>query len=307
MKNDLQLKESDIRIYHSKYHECRAQNEVLREQLKNLQQQQNLSPISSGSPKELDDIIQYLAIDNTPGPSSGSSNGPLEPELPANALLSTPNNAELDDIWKDFWPPNNNGKPLYEQPRVVEVNSDADENGNRIFQFDQYPTEASKLPNPVAPIVEKSKSTKRRLFDESEGSVPKKSVRSVFKFTLYMVMELFLIIDICKELCLASLNLKTLLRMIVNGFKCSKCKPGGSVRFQTLAEYHGHMIGTHKLQYVCHHCPFTSTYGRDLKRHESVHTKTAIRANYQCDICPSDPGTWLSRSVSLSNHRTKYR
>ena len=73
MKNDLKLKESDIRIYHSKYHECRAQNEVLREQLKNLQQQQNLSPISSGSPNELDDIIQYLAIENDPDQSSGSS------------------------------------------------------------------------------------------------------------------------------------------------------------------------------------------------------------------------------------------
>ena len=183
MKNDLQLKESDIRIYHSKYHECRAQNEVLREQLKNLQQQQNLSPISSGSPNELDDIIQCLAIENTPNQSSGSSNGPLESERPVNGVCSTPNEAELDDFWKDFWPTTENENPLYEKPRVVEV--DSDENGNRVSQRDQYQAgDSTKLPNPVTSTIIPSKSAKRRLFDDSEGSVPKKSVRLVFKLTL---------------------------------------------------------------------------------------------------------------------------
>ena len=185
--NDLKLRESDIRIYHSKYHEYRTENEVLREQLKNFQQQQNLkqSPISYDTPNDLDDIIQYLAIETTPDQSAGSSNGPLEPERPSNGLLSTPNEAELDLFWKDFWPPKENETPLYEEPRVVEVNSDSDENGNRVFQFDQYQTENStKLPNPVTPTLKPYKSTKRRLFDETEELVPKKSVRSVFKLTL---------------------------------------------------------------------------------------------------------------------------
>ena len=123
VKNDLKLRESDIRIYHSKYHEFRAQNEVLREQLKNLQQQQNLkqSPIRSSTSNELNEIIQYLAIEDTPDQSAGSSNGPLEPERPANELLATPNGAEIDLFWKDFWPPKENETPLYEEPRVVEV------------------------------------------------------------------------------------------------------------------------------------------------------------------------------------------
>ena len=180
MKNDLKLKESDIRIYHSKYHECRAQNEVLRGQLKNLQQQQNLSPISSGSPNELDDIIQYLAIENTPDQSSGSSNGPLEPGRPVNEVLPSSNNADL--FWKDFWPPTENENPLYEQPRVIEV--DSDENGNRVSQCDQYQAgDSTKLQNPVIPTMNPTKSAKRRLFDDSERSAPKKSVRSVFKLT----------------------------------------------------------------------------------------------------------------------------
>ena len=186
VKNDLKLRESDMRIYHSKYHEFRTQNQVLREQLKNFQQQQNpnQSPIRSSTPNELDEIIQYLAIENTPDQSAGSSNEPLEPERPVNELLATPNEAELDLFWKDFWPPKENENPLYEEPRVVEVNSDSDENGNRVSQFDQYQAgDATKLPNPVTPTLIPTKSTKRRLFDESEGSVPKKSVRSVFKLT----------------------------------------------------------------------------------------------------------------------------
>ena len=247
VKNDLKSRESDIRMYHSKYHEYRAENQVLREQFKNFEQQQNLK------------------IENTPDQSAGSSNGPLEPERPS--------------------------VPLYQEPRLVEGNSDSDKNGNRVSQFDQYQTgDSTKLPN----------------------RVPKKSVRSVFKFTLYMVMELFLIIDICKELCLASLNLKTLLRMIVNGFKCTKCKPEGSVRFQTLAEYHGHMIGTHKLRNVCHFCPFTTNSAHSLKKHRHIHTKhlsingSMIADKYQCDICPSEPGTWLGTTGSLSQHRSRY-
>ena len=122
-------------------------------------------------------------------------------------------------------------------------------------------------------------------------------MKSLFKLTEFPIR---------KEHHLSSLNLKAHLRMIVNGFKCTKCKPDGSTRFQTLAEYHGHMIGTHKLQHVCHHCPFTSISRRDIRRHAAVHTKTAIREKYQCDICPSDPGTWFRGSVSLSNHRNKY-
>ena len=110
-----------MRIYHSKYHEYRTQNQVLREQLKNSQQQQNLSQsqISSGALNDLDEII--LAIENTPDQSAGSSNGPLEPERPVNELLATPNGAELDLFWKDFWPPKENENPLYEEPRMVEV------------------------------------------------------------------------------------------------------------------------------------------------------------------------------------------
>ena len=186
VKNDLKLRESDMRIYHSKYHEFRTQNQVLREQLKNLQQQQNLiqTPISSSTPNELDEIIQYLAIENTPNQSAGSSNGPLEPERPVKELLEIPNETELDLFWNDFWPPKENETPLYEEPRVVEVNSDSDENGNRVSQFDQYQAkDSTKLPNPVTPTLKPTKSTKRRLFDQSEGSVPKKSVRSVFKLT----------------------------------------------------------------------------------------------------------------------------
>ena len=86
VKNDLKLRESDIRIYHSKYHEFRAQTEVPREQLKNVQQQQNLklSPSSSDTPNDLDEIIQCLATENTPDQSAGSLNGPLESERPVN-------------------------------------------------------------------------------------------------------------------------------------------------------------------------------------------------------------------------------
>ena len=86
VKNDLKLRESGIRIYHSKYHEFRTENEVLREQLKNFQQQQNIkqSPISSGTPNDLDEIILCLANENTPDQSDGSSNGPLESERPVN-------------------------------------------------------------------------------------------------------------------------------------------------------------------------------------------------------------------------------
>ena len=236
VKNDLKSRETDMRNYHSKYHEYRAENQVLREQLKNFEQQQNLK------------------IENTPDQSAGSS----EPERPSI--------------------------PLYQEPRLVEGNSDSDENGNRVSQFDQYQTaDSAKLPN----------------------RVPKKSVRSVFKFTLYLLMELFLIIGICKELCLASLILKTLLRMIVNGFKCSKCEPEGSFRFQTLAEYHGHMIGTHKLRHVCHHCPFTAKEASGLRKHGSAHVKTAARPKHLCDLCPSDPGVWLTRG-NFNVHMKKY-
>ena len=94
--------------------------------------------------------------------------------------------------------------------------------------------------------------------------------------------------------------------MILNGFKCTKCKP--DVRFQTLSEYHGHMIGNHQLQYVCHFCPFTSSGRSGLLQHESVHNRTSNNSHipkYQCDICPSDPGAWFS-SRNLSQHRKKY-
>ena len=99
-------------------------NQVLREQLKNFQQQQenlNQSPISSGTPNELDEIIQYLAIENNSDQSAGSSNGPLESGSPSKGPLPTTNEAELDLFWKDFWPPKENENPLYEEPRMVEV------------------------------------------------------------------------------------------------------------------------------------------------------------------------------------------
>ena len=86
VKNDLKMRESDIRIYHSKNHEYRTENEVLREQLKNFQLQQNLklSPSSSDTLNDLDEIIQCLATENTPDQSAGSSNGSLESERPVN-------------------------------------------------------------------------------------------------------------------------------------------------------------------------------------------------------------------------------
>ena len=66
---------------------------------------------------------------------------------------------------------------------TVEVNSDADENSNRVTQFDQYETEDSpKLANPVNRTIKTIESKKRRLFDDGEESAPKKSVRKVLKF-----------------------------------------------------------------------------------------------------------------------------
>ena len=94
--------------------------------------------------------------------------------------------------------------------------------------------------------------------------------------------------------------------MIVNGFKCPKCTPDGSIRFQTLAEYHGHMIGVHKLKHVCHHCPFTSKGASGLQQHGNVHKPfRSLLPKYQCDICPSDPGAWFT-SRNLSQHRKNY-
>ena len=43
-------------------------------------------------------------------------------------------------------------------------------------------TVTPKLANPVNRTINATKSTKRRLFDDGEGSAPKKSVRKVLKF-----------------------------------------------------------------------------------------------------------------------------
>ena len=197
VKSDLKLRESDMRIYHSKYHKCRAEMEVLRHELKkvkeDLQQQKDLNQssfqsIASSSSNELDEIIQYLAIEANPDQNSGSQNkSTVENEQPVNGQLSTPNNDH--DFWKDFLPPRQDLKnhymrnPLYEEPvpepLVVEMSSDSDENGNHVSQFDQYQTG-----NPLDLTIKSKKPTKRRLFDSIERSPPKKSVRLVFKLTV---------------------------------------------------------------------------------------------------------------------------
>ena len=71
---------------------------------------------------------------------------------------------EQGEFWKDIWTPFENENPLYEEQRVV-VDSDSDENGNRVSQFDQYQTKNVTI------------------FDYSEMT-PKKSVRQVSKITL---------------------------------------------------------------------------------------------------------------------------
>ena len=107
----------------------------------------------------------------------------LESAQPVNELLSTQDKPETEEFWKDIWTPYENENPLYANSSMestVEVNSDADENGNCVSQFDQYETEdPTKLANP---INRTTKSTKRRLFDDDEESAPKKSVRKVSKF-----------------------------------------------------------------------------------------------------------------------------
>ena len=166
IKNDLELKELDIRIYRSKYNECSQELALLREQLNQL---------------------YHLAIEGTPeskplGPdqSNGRKNELMESDQSVNGLLSAQDEPETEEFWKDIWTPYENENPLYANSSMestVEVNSDADENGNCVSQFDQYETEdPTKLANPT------TKSTKRRLFDDGEGSAPKKSVRKVSKF-----------------------------------------------------------------------------------------------------------------------------
>ena len=92
----------------------------------------------------------------------------------------------MEEFWKDIWTPYENKNPPYENPSMesaLEIISDADENGNRVSQFDQYETEDStKLTNPMKRTINATKSTKRRLSDDGEGSAPKKSVRKVLKF-----------------------------------------------------------------------------------------------------------------------------
>ena len=190
IKSDLKLRESDMRTYHSKYHQCRTEILVVREQLKKtqdeLQRQRDFkqSPINSGSgsPNDLEEIIQYLAIEGTPNQNSAPQNEPVEPEQSASGLLSTPIEDQVDDFWKDFWLPNENPNRLYEEPLAVEMSSDSDENGNSVFQIDQYQTENSKESEDPSDLTAKAhKPTKRRLFDENENCTPKKSIRLVFK------------------------------------------------------------------------------------------------------------------------------
>ena len=166
IKNDLELKESDRRIYHSRYSECSQELAVLREQLNQL---------------------YHLAIKATPESCDqyyGIQNEFFESAQPVKAE-STQDKPEMEEFWKDIWTPYENENPSMES--TVEINSDADENGNRISQFDQYETEDSiKLANPVKRAIKATKSTKRRLFDDGEDSTeesaPKKSVRKVLKF-----------------------------------------------------------------------------------------------------------------------------
>ena len=199
VKSDLKLRESDMRIYHSKYHKCRAEMEVLRHELKkakkDLQLQKNInqSPIASSSSNELDEIIQYLAIEANPNQNSGSQNkSTVGTEQPVNEQLSTSSNDH--DFWKDFLPPSNDTQnhymrnPLYEEPvpepLVVEMSSDSDENGNHVSQFDHYQTENAKNDkNPLDLTMTSRKPTKRRLFEDIDERTPKKSVRLVFKYT----------------------------------------------------------------------------------------------------------------------------
>ena len=147
VKSDLKFRESDMRIYHSKYHKCRAEMEVLRHELKkakeDLQQQKDLNQpsIASNSSNELDEIIQYLAIEGNPDQNSGSqTKSTVGTEQPDNGQLSTSSNDH--DFWKDFLPPSQDIKnhymrnSLYEEPvpepLVVEMSSDSDENGNHV-------------------------------------------------------------------------------------------------------------------------------------------------------------------------------
>ena len=169
IKNDLELKELDVRIYHRKYNECSQELAELREQLNQLYQ---------------------LATEGIPeswGPDKyyGRQNELLESAQPVKDEL-TQDKPETEEFWKEIWTPYENENPLYENPSMestVEVNSDADENSNRVTQFDQYETEDSrKLANPVNRTIKATESTKRRLFDDGEESAPKKSVRKVLKF-----------------------------------------------------------------------------------------------------------------------------
>ena len=115
IKNDLELKESAIRIYHSKYNECSQELTVLREQLNQL---------------------YHLAIEGTPeskplGPdqSNGRQNELMESDQSVNELLSAQDKPETEEFWKDIWTPYENENPLYENPSIestVELISDAD-------------------------------------------------------------------------------------------------------------------------------------------------------------------------------------
>ena len=172
-KNDLELKESDRRIYHSKYNECSQELAVLREQL---------------------DQLYHLAIEGTPeswspDQSNGRQNELFESAQPVKAE-STQDKPEMEEFWKDIWTPYENKNPPYENPSMesaLEIISDADENGNRVSQFDQYETEDSpKLANPVNRTIKTIESKKRRLFDDGEESAPKKSVRKVLKFVSHV-------------------------------------------------------------------------------------------------------------------------
>ena len=170
IKNDLELKESDIRIYRRKYNKCSQELALLREQLNQLY---NLA--IEGIPESRGHDQYY-----------GRQDAMMESDQSVNGLMSTQHKPEAEEFWKDIWTPYENENSLYENPSMestVEVNSDADENDNCVSQFDQYETEDStKLANPVNRLIKATKSTKRRLFDDDEESAPKKSVRKVSKF-----------------------------------------------------------------------------------------------------------------------------
>ena len=112
IKNDLEFKESDIRIYHSKYNECSQELAVLREQLNQL---------------------YHLAIEATPESWGPDQYYGRQNEFPESAQSvkteSTQDKPETEEFWKDIWTPYENENPLYENPSIestVELISDAD-------------------------------------------------------------------------------------------------------------------------------------------------------------------------------------